>query len=499
MMTARGAATTAAGRHGGNRAIVGVLVQPNVLFADEDDVQFTARPVIPGFNPTDSNIFDLYLSWRLGLDQNWVQKCRVAYVAESIHTMAGKMRKDTHPQLLERLQKLLSEAWEVALVRQASHALEINRQIFEPKIVNELCRANNKPWAEQDPKEIKSIAPPPASQAEAKWASMVDKITRTMKGIATSPEEIPWHTARCPLPIGFSGPNRILFVIEIVDSSKGFTVIPRYGQVDEEFLKQWEAQSGPWKTAPKKALISASFNLQRFLSKYADNFLGEHALKAPFKDLETAQAMELQGKDPHEIWKATGWARGEDEKWRFEIDSDKMRMLPVQSWWPHYWYEEVDSDGTIQGGTQLDQVIKYPALFRNHPWLRQIRIRPYEGTEKDTEGEYWAPGELADNWGYHVIRIREGLGDQATREVLLHELQHAIQSTNGFPYDHHIDYEQRPAEIEAEDVIHRSTFPPEERKQSLPAVSRLRQIRQQEQREQEEKAALDRQQLRLEL
>jgi hypothetical protein len=49
-------------------------------------------------------------------------------------------------------------------------------------------------------------------------------------------------------------------------------------------------------------------------------FGGISAKNAPLDDLAKAEAMEKAGEAADDIWRATGWGRGADQKWRFEID-----------------------------------------------------------------------------------------------------------------------------------------------------------------------------------
>lgn len=51
--------------------------------------------------------------------------------------------------------------------------------------------------------------------------------------------------------------------------------------------------------------------------------VGEHANSAPEDKLQMAASMEKDGISPEEIWNTTGWMRGPDHKWRFEIPDNK--------------------------------------------------------------------------------------------------------------------------------------------------------------------------------
>lgn len=59
---------------------------------------------------------------------------------------------------------------------------------------------------------------------------------------------------------------------------------------------------------------------------------GERANTAPKDKLQIAASMEENGKSPEEICKATGWMRGPDHKWRFEIPDklDKIDLIPAK-------------------------------------------------------------------------------------------------------------------------------------------------------------------------
>ena len=56
------------------------------------------------------------------------------------------------------------------------------------------------------------------------------------------------------------------------------------------------------------------------------SFRGRKAQNHDEGPLRKAEQMEKNGADPEEIRKTTGWFRGMDHKWRFEIDDSKMRV-----------------------------------------------------------------------------------------------------------------------------------------------------------------------------
>ena len=59
-------------------------------------------------------------------------------------------------------------------------------------------------------------------------------------------------------------------------------------------------------------------------TKYS--FAGEKSKTADLKKLETAKQMLADGADPQPVRKETGWFRGADGKWRYEIDNSNVKL-----------------------------------------------------------------------------------------------------------------------------------------------------------------------------
>ena len=62
------------------------------------------------------------------------------------------------------------------------------------------------------------------------------------------------------------------------------------------------------------------------------SFAGEKALTADKDTLKQAKKLEKQGKNRDEIYQATGWFKGKDNRWRFEIPDnlDKIDFTPLE-------------------------------------------------------------------------------------------------------------------------------------------------------------------------
>lgn len=85
--------------------------------------------------------------------------------------------------------------------------------------------------------------------------------------------------------------------------------------------------------------------------------------------LETARAMEKNGRKPIDVKIATGWERGYDGKWRYEIPDGKVK--PAQSGGGIY--------GTPEGKHKLGDLYEAEQLYTAYPELRDLDviIEPY--------------------------------------------------------------------------------------------------------------------------
>jgi hypothetical protein len=130
--------------------------------------------------------------------------------------------------------------------------------------------------------------------------------------------------------------------------------------------------------------------------------IGENAnLSQTIKDnLSSAREMELAGKDAKTIRIATGWEKGADKKWKFEISSGKLKGEPR----------------TVEG--KLSDLLDNKELFEMYPQLKDVnvslRLNGF-GT-----GDYSSRG----------IVVNGGVRDMLS--ILNHEVQHAIQGIEGF-------------------------------------------------------------------
>jgi hypothetical protein len=136
---------------------------------------------------------------------------------------------------------------------------------------------------------------------------------------------------------------------------------------------------------------------------FMGTFGGVKAATAPLDDLARAKSMAAQGADERAIWKDTGWLKGADDQWRFEID-DTVSFLehPMQA---PSGYEALQ---------HMDVQDAYPKMWGG--LSQSIKTNPNARR-----------GRFEDN-----TIFAEGPTSKDRRSVALHELQHGIQGQEGF-------------------------------------------------------------------
>ena len=138
-------------------------------------------------------------------------------------------------------------------------------------------------------------------------------------------------------------------------------------------------------------------------------------------NLKVAEEMERGKKDAKAIKMATGWERGADGKWRYEMPDAKIKdMKDIGG---GNIVKRFDDDMLWNGG-KLSKVIDAPELFKAYPQLKDVRIETDAiMNDMPSNGEYNAKTNTitihADDLKY-------------MNSILNHEIQHAIQHIEGF-------------------------------------------------------------------
>ena len=166
-------------------------------------------------------------------------------------------------------------------------------------------------------------------------------------------------------------------------------------------------------------------------NKIREQFIGEkgaesfdHAdeVSTRLDNLGVAREMEAEKKDAKAIKMATGWERGADGKWRYEVGDvrfyDGLQLIN----------RSVKTEATLDD--LLEDNKDKEALFASYPSLKNMPVvledMGYKGA-----GEY--------NYGKGTIRLNtylltddDGYFTKPAVEILNHEIQHAIQKIEGF-------------------------------------------------------------------
>lgn len=142
---------------------------------------------------------------------------------------------------------------------------------------------------------------------------------------------------------------------------------------------------------------------------------------ARMDNLSVARKMEEEKKDAKAIKMATGWERGADGKWRYEIPDAKIKdTMNVGGGQIVKRYE----DDMLWNGGKLSDVIDAPELFKAYPQLKGVRIDTDAiMNDMPSHGEY---DSKTNTITIHADELKY------MNDILNHEIQHAIQGIEGF-------------------------------------------------------------------
>jgi hypothetical protein len=168
------------------------------------------------------------------------------------------------------------------------------------------------------------------------------------------------------------------------------------------------------KSEPSRRMIEGYVDALGGRSKI---FAGENARTADKATLAKAQAMAQSGAPERAIWSDTGWFKGADGKWRFEID-DSGASVDV---------------GKIPAGMSMvgdlpkaQNVVSHGRLFDAYP---EVAANTYMGRASEGGGSF---SDMSNRGPYKGLVSLNPNGHEGTNSVALHELQHAVQQREGF-------------------------------------------------------------------
>lgn len=166
-----------------------------------------------------------------------------------------------------------------------------------------------------------------------------------------------------------------------------------------------------------------AFSNARFL------FAGSRSEYAPIKNLARAKAMYTENQSKEErsaMIRATGWHRGADNSWRYEIydQNSSIHQGFLNSVKQNYQEKDV-----LTGTCKLREFFSHDSLYEHYPRLSELNVNFF--TKHDS-----VSGSLGfDHSGGHShinLYINDETSELELRKTLVHELQHYIQFVEGF-------------------------------------------------------------------
>lgn len=139
--------------------------------------------------------------------------------------------------------------------------------------------------------------------------------------------------------------------------------------------------------------------------------------------LSKAEEMAKSGADKAKIWDATGWFKGPDDKWRFEIDDNGAKFRPRAA----EGFENA-AVGDLAFRHNADGMMSHIPLHQAYDDLWKVDTTLTKGGGYPYQGG--AQYQVRDS-GKEEILLNAGSLDEA-KSLNLHELQHAIQQREGF-------------------------------------------------------------------
>lgn len=169
-----------------------------------------------------------------------------------------------------------------------------------------------------------------------------------------------------------------------------------------EDIAQAEAELRQLTAGASSAPGTPLFSLGGGLAATAD--LGALA-RAEEMDKAAPSVSDPAGYEAHRtnIWNETGWFRGVDGKWRFEIDDSTTTTRDIPE---------------VSDIAELPDVLENEPLFEAYPSLRRMS---FESLPPNSRFQ-----------GYHKWKMIGAKVDDDLVSTILHELQHELQDTEGF-------------------------------------------------------------------
>lgn len=157
------------------------------------------------------------------------------------------------------------------------------------------------------------------------------------------------------------------------------------------------------------------------------SFAGSGAATADTMSLDAARKQIEDGADAEAVRQETGWFKGADGKWRFEISDDAASLAHGGET-----FEMIHAAATLDAMTdgresvRVGDMLDHPPLFAAYPSLADVTVEPMPA------GKNAIASIRVHEDGTTTIFMRMSTKRELALSALLHELQHGIQTIEGF-------------------------------------------------------------------
>lgn len=155
--------------------------------------------------------------------------------------------------------------------------------------------------------------------------------------------------------------------------------------------------------------FNAEYSNQGEKKKYS--FAGVNSKTVNYTNLAVAEGLERQGKTVQEIYEQTGWYRGNENKWRYEIDDSNFAINNNVNRNQNYKLKDI-----IQNADELYSA--YPQLKNAIVYFTDLPLNVARGYS-ETYDNYLINNNLVSN-------------NDELKKTLMHEIQHNIQAIEDF-------------------------------------------------------------------
>ncbi len=179
------------------------------------------------------------------------------------------------------------------------------------------------------------------------------------------------------------------------------------------------------------------------------SFAGKEAITGNDFELANAKRLVAGGLDEEKVRQQTGWFKGADNIWRFEITDEDAKLT------------EHAKDMLVSGtemNMPLDEVLDHDKLFAAYPKLRDITVR-FEDL-----------GKLEGSFKNGVLLINSKTDSPVS--VLMHEIQHVIQTNEGFATGGNVDLQM----VQMPKIVELQEYYDALQKESIDAGGRLKEL-----------------------